>query len=76
MRHDELFGLNNLAAVDEQIQIQSARTPMNLTLPTVFILDTAENSQQLLRSQLGLDTDDSIQEVRLLQVSCGRRFIH
>ena len=67
MRHAQPRLVDDLVAVDEQIEVDRSRPPRApVAHPPELLLDAQERVQELARRQARLDGDGAVQELRLV----------
>ena len=65
VRNAQARGIDDLAAVQQQVQIQGAGTPAHIAHSPEFLLDALQQIQQVFRRQAGFDQCRGIGVVRL-----------
>lgn len=73
MRQDQAVEVAAEPSVGNQVEVQRARGVQARPLPAEGLLDPAEGGHQRVRSQLGADDDDAVEEGRILGIRPGGR---
>jgi len=64
----QLGGAQDAAAVEQQVQVQGARSPVDQALAAVGVFDAPQGLQEFLRGEGGPEGSDRIEEKGLVEV--------
>ena len=75
MRQGQIRAFDDALAVEEQVEVEGARPPVNTALPLVVFFCGEQGGEQRLGSERGFYGKDGVEEIRLLDRSLRRGFV-